>query len=126
MITSGRRTSAPDDLRPTAHRRSSVAELLRLHGLALAAVRNRVEQEVGADGIHVHQVIAAVGGDAAVSVEASQLALLDIVDAPGRDAEVLAAPGDRRHAEAPARVPVVDLPVDGARVAVSAGRARLR
>src|SRR5437660_11014623 len=98
MITSGRRTSAPDDLRPTAHRRSSVAELLRLHGLALAAVRNRVEQEVGADGIHVHQVIEAVGGDAAVSVVASQPALLALVDAMGRDAEVLASLRDGRAA----------------------------
>src|SRR5947209_18640869 len=126
MITSGRRTSAPDDLRPTAHRRSSVAELLRLHGLALAAVRNRVEQEVGADGIHVHQVIAAVGGDAAVSVEASQLALLDLVDAPGRDAEVLAALGDGRDAVARDVVPVVDLPDDGARVAITAGEDGVR
>src|SRR2546425_2483348 len=82
MITSGRRTSAPDDLRPTAHRRSSVAELLRLHGLALPAVRNRVGQEVGADGIHVHQVIASVGGDVPVSVDAPELPLLDLVDAP--------------------------------------------
>src|SRR2546427_2422384 len=126
MITSGRRTSAPDDLRPTAHRRSSVAELLRLHGLALAAVRNRVEQEVGADGIHVHQVIAAVGGDAAVPVEASQLALLDLVDAPGRDAEVLAALRDRRDAVARDVVPVVDLPDDGARVAITAGEDGVR
>src|SRR5437870_8302476 len=98
MITSGRRTSAPDDLRPTAHRRSSVAELLRLHGLALAAVRNRVEQEVGADGIHVHQVIAAVVGDAAVLVKASQHALIDLVDAPSRDAEVLDTFGKGRNA----------------------------
>src|SRR2546427_12553637 len=116
MITSGRRTSAPDDLRPTAHRRSSVAELLRLHGLALAAVRNRVEQEVGADGLHVHQVIAAVGGHAAVSVDAAQLALLDLLDAPGRDAEGLAAPADGRAAVAPAAVPVGGLPDDGAAV----------
>src|SRR5262249_32543619 len=126
MITSGRRTSAPDDLRPTAHRRSSVAELLRLHGLSLAAVRNRVEQEVGADGIHVHQVITAVGGDAAVSVEASQLAVLDLVDAPGRDAEVLAVLGGRRDGVAGDVVPVVDLADDGARVAITAGEDRVR
>src|SRR5207249_9796583 len=107
MITSGRRTSAPDDLRPTAHRRSSVAELLRLHGLALAAVRNRVEQEVGADGIHVHQVIAAVAGDAPASVEASQLALPDHVDPPGPEAGVRASLGDGRDAVARAPVPVV-------------------
>src|SRR3989454_3837858 len=75
--------SAPHHPGPAAHRGAPVAELLRLHGLALAAVGDRVEQEVRADGVHVHQVVAAVGGDAAVAVEAAQLAVPDLVDAAG-------------------------------------------
>src|SRR5262249_52537685 len=91
---SERRTSAADHPGSTAHRRPSVAELLRLHRLAFATVRNRVEEEVRADGIDVHQGIAAVGGGAALAVEASQLAVSDLVDPTRRDAEVLAALGD--------------------------------
>src|SRR3989441_4775039 len=90
--------SPPPPPGPAAHRGAPVAELLRLHGLALAAVGDRVEQEVRADGVHVHQVVAAVGGDAAVAVEAAQLAVPDLVDAAGGDPEVLAALGDRRDA----------------------------
>src|SRR5262249_27453373 len=48
MFVSDRRPSAPDDARATARGRPAVTELLRLHGLALAAVGNRIEQEVRA------------------------------------------------------------------------------
>src|SRR5206468_1167738 len=74
-----------------AHRRSAVTELLALHRLPLAAVGDRVEPEVTADGVHLHQIVARVGGDAAVAIEARELAAFDRVDLARRDAEVLAA-----------------------------------
>src|SRR5262249_55726994 len=87
--------SAPDHPRAAPHGRPAVAETLGLHRLTLAAVRDREELEVGAHRVHVHEVVARVGGDAAVAVEAAQLAVRDLVDPPRRDAEVLAALGDR-------------------------------
>src|SRR5678815_3438712 len=80
---------------PAAHRGPAVAELLGLHGLSLAAAVNRAEAEVRSDRVHLHEVAARVGHDPAVAVELSQLAVLDRVDLARRDAEVLAALGDR-------------------------------
>src|SRR5204863_4882771 len=79
-----------------AHRRTAVAELLRLHGLPLAAVRDRVEAEVVADGVDVHEVVAGVRRDAAVAIQPPELTVDDLVDLASGDAEVLAALRDRR------------------------------
>src|SRR5215813_323668 len=103
------RTLAADHPRARSHRRASVAELLGLHRLPLAAVRDRVETEVRADGVDVHEVVPRVGGDAAVAVELAELAVLDLVDAARGDAEVLSALGDRRRTVARHVVAVVDL-----------------
>src|SRR3989442_10394845 len=63
-----RRTrSPPDDPCPRPHRGPAVAEALGLHRLSLAAVRDRIDTEVGADGVDVDEIVARVGGDAAVA-----------------------------------------------------------
>src|SRR5213593_2884432 len=100
--------SSPDDSRAAPHRRPAVAETLGLHRLSLAAVGYRVEAEVRADRVHVHEVVARVGGDPAVAVESAQLAVSDLVDTARRDAEVLAALGDRWRPMAGDVVAVVD------------------
>src|SRR4029450_9156805 len=63
-------------------------EPLGLHRLALAAVRDREQLEVGGDRVHVHEVVARVGGDAAVAVEAAQLAVPDLVGPPRREGQI--------------------------------------
>src|SRR5262249_51918347 len=126
VLGGDRRPSPPDAAGGAARGRPAVTELLRLHGLALAAVGNRIEQEVRADGVDVHQVVAAVGRDAAVTVEAAQLALFDLVDAPGRDPGVLGAVGDRRNAVAGDVVAVLDVSHDVARVAITTGEDGVR
>src|SRR5881409_2090658 len=107
-ISARRMGSSPDDPRAAPHRRPAVAETLGLHRLSLAAVRYRVEAEVRAHRVHVHEVVARVGGDPAVAVESAQLAVPDLVDPARRDAEVLAALGDRRRPMAGDVVAVVD------------------
>src|SRR5262245_6463510 len=89
---SAARTLAPEHARASAHRGTTVAEPLGLHRLALAAVWDRVQAEIGADGVDVHQIVPRVGGDATVAVEPAELAVPDLVGAARRDAEVLAAP----------------------------------
>src|SRR5437867_10895790 len=101
-----------DDARAAPLRRPAVAETLGLHRLSLAAVRYRVEAEVRAHRVHVHEVVARVGGDAAVAVESAQLAVPDLVDPARRDAEVLAALGDRWPPMAGAVVAVADFVQD--------------
>src|SRR5262245_7854505 len=98
----------PDHPRAAPHRGPAVAETLGLHRLALAAVRDREELEVGAHRVHVHEVVARVSGDAAVAVEPAQLAVSNFVDPPRRDAEVLAALGDRGRPMAGDVVAVID------------------
>src|SRR5262245_4574636 len=98
----------PDHSRAAPHRRPAVPESLGLHRLALAAIRDREELEIGAHRVHVHEVVARVGGDAAVAVETAQLAVANLIDPPRRDAEVLAALGDRRRPMAGNVVAVID------------------
>src|SRR5262245_59980739 len=74
-IINAPRTLAPEHPRAGAHRRAAVAELLGLHRLSLAAVRDRVQAEVGADRVDVHEVVARVGRDPAVAVQLAQLAV---------------------------------------------------
>src|SRR5256712_5003263 len=100
--------SSPDARAAAPRRGPAVAETLGLHRLSLAAVRYRVEAEVRADRVHVHEVVARVGGDPAVAVESAQLAVSDLVDTARRDAEVLAALGDRWRPMAGDVVAVVD------------------
>src|SRR5512144_1321023 len=57
---SARRSLASRDAGPAAHGGPAVAELPGLHRLPLAAIRDRVDPEVGARGVHVHQVVAGV------------------------------------------------------------------
>src|SRR5262245_12771466 len=87
--------SASRDTGAAAHGGAAVAGLARLHGLSLAAVGDRIEPEVVAHGVDVHQVVAGVGGHSAIAKELAQLALADLVHAPRGDTEVLAALGDR-------------------------------
>src|SRR3990170_94792 len=49
--------------RAAPHRRAAVAQLLGLHGLALAAVGDRVETEVRPHRVHLHQVVLGIGHD---------------------------------------------------------------
>src|ERR687891_676528 len=63
-----------------AHRWPAVAELLGLHRLPLAAVRNGIEPEVRSHRVDVHEVLARVGHDAAVAIETAQPAITDLVD----------------------------------------------
>src|SRR3989442_9757344 len=70
---------------PAAHGRPAVAELLGLHGLTLAAIRDGIETEVAAHGVHVHEVVAAVRHDPAVPIEAAELAVAGLVDLAGGD-----------------------------------------
>src|SRR5438552_11304192 len=98
LILRSPRVSASSSAHPCAraHGGAAVAELLRLHRLALAAVRDRIEPEVRADGVDVHQVVACVRLDPAVAVHLPQLAIADLVDLAGRDPEVLPALRDGR------------------------------
>src|SRR5947209_8946727 len=107
-ISARRIHSSSDDSRAAPHRRPAIAEALGLHRLSLAAVRYRVEAEVRADRVDVHEVIARVGHDPAVPVESAKLAVPDLVDAARRDAEVLAALRDRGGPMARDVVAVVD------------------
>src|SRR3989442_11454088 len=84
-------SSAAREPGAAAHRRAAVAELLRLHRLPLAAVRDRVEAEVKAHRVHVHEGVARVGHDAAVPGAAPERRLPDLVDPAGGDAEDLLA-----------------------------------
>src|SRR2546427_7049774 len=88
------------------------SELLDLHRLPLAAVRDRVETEIRAHRVDVHEVVARVGHDAAVPVQAPELAVPDLVDPAGGDAEGLAALGDRRHTVGGYVPAVIDFPQD--------------
>src|SRR2546427_9570559 len=76
-------SSASREPGPAAHRWAPVAELLDLHRLPLAAVRDRVETEIRAHRVDVHEVVARVGHDAAVPVQAPELAVPDLVDPAG-------------------------------------------
>src|SRR3990172_6562647 len=105
--------------RAAPHRRAAVAQLLGLHGLALAAVGDRVEAEVRPHRVHLHQVVLGVGHDAAIPIELAELAVPDLVHLARRDAEVLAALGDGRDPVADEGVPVVYLRDDVARVQVA-------
>src|SRR2546427_9660059 len=81
------------------------SELLDLHRLPLAAVRDRVETEIRAHRVDVHEVVARVGHDAAVPVQAPELAVPDLVDPPGRAAggrAALGCPRDKRGGTGPA------------------------
>src|SRR3990172_5500668 len=106
--------------RAAPHRRAAVAQLLGLHGLALAAVGDRVEAEVRPHRIHLHQVVLGVGHDAAIPIEPAELAIPDLVHLACRDAEVLAALGDGGDPVADEVVPVVYLRDDVARGPVAA------
>src|SRR5713101_8492668 len=104
---------------PAAHRRPAVAELLGLHGLTLAAVRDGIETEVAADGVHVHEIVAAVRHDPAVPIEAAELAMPDLVDLAGGAPEVLAALRDGRRLVADQIEAVIDFADDVRGVAVA-------
>src|SRR5262245_8318557 len=119
------RTSAPDDAGAAAHGRPPVAELLGLHGLALAAIGDGIEEKVAADGVHVHQIVPAVGGDAAVAVETAELAVANLVDRASGDAKVLPALRDRRRAVPAHVVPVFDLGHEVPRIAISHAEHRI-
>src|SRR5712692_10794846 len=101
------------------HRGAAIAELLGLHGLSLAAIGNGVEPEVPADGVHLHEVVAAVGHDAANSIQAPKLPVANLVDLAGRDPEVLPALGDGRRLVADEVIAVIDFLDDVRRVTVA-------
>src|SRR5689334_4123155 len=113
---SARRSSASGDAGAAAQRGTAVAELLGLHRLPLAAVGDGIDPEVAPDGVDVQQEISRVGGDATVAVQTAEAAALDLVDLARRDAEVLAALGDRRNPVADQIVAVLDVADDVARV----------
>src|SRR5207253_4241979 len=62
--------------------------------------------------VHVHEVVARVGHDAAVPVEAPERAVPDLVDPAGGDAEVLPALGNGRRAVARHVPAVIDFAQD--------------
>src|SRR5712691_9445151 len=102
-----------------AHGRATIAELLGLHGLSLAAVRNGIEPEVAPDGVHLHEVVAAVGHDPPIAIQASKLPVANLVDLASRDPEVLPALGDGRRLVADEVVAVIDFLDDVRRVTVA-------
>ena len=52
-----------------AHRRATVAQALRLHGLPLATVGDRIDEEVTPHGVDLHEVVLGGSHDAAVPVK---------------------------------------------------------
>src|SRR3989442_13097578 len=68
---------------PAEHGRPAVAELLGLHGLTLAAVRDGIEAEVTAYGVDVHEVAAAVRPDPPGPIETAELAGADLAELAG-------------------------------------------
>src|SRR3990172_11932430 len=101
--------SYPRQPGPRAHRGAAVGHALRLHRLALAAVRDREQPEVAAHRVHVQEVVPRVACQAAVAEHFADLTVLDLVHLHRRDAEVLSRLGDGRYAVADDVVAFVDL-----------------
>src|SRR3990170_1845466 len=92
--------SYPREPRPRAHRGTTVRHALRLHRLALAAVRDREQPEVAPHRVHVQEVVPRIARQAAIAEHLADLAVLDLVHLHRRDAEVLPRLGDGRYAVA--------------------------
>src|SRR3989338_4992736 len=67
---------------------AAVTDLLGLHRLAFAAIGDRENFKIIADGVNTHEKVAGVGGEAAVAINLSQPAVVNFINQAGSYLEI--------------------------------------
>src|SRR5438552_19176156 len=116
QVDHGRALLQPGEASAASHCGPSIAEATTLHGLAFPTVRDRVETEVAAGGVHLHEIIFGIGHDPAASIQLADLAFIDLIDFLSGDPKILSRLGDRGNPMADQIIAFVDFSNDVLRI----------